>query len=231
MVDTGNARRELAQDVLIAQLAALGFRVVRDNCDAACVFDQRLPALDYDITMYTSAARADPAYLTPRFTCEEIPSAESGFVGDNVQGWCNEQASDALHVADRTLDPAARAAVVQDAVRAMAADHVLLPLAAFPAVGAWRPDRLGGPVAGELANDRAFDNVEAWEDLDGDGQLVIGAEQWPSCLNPVTACADASWYRWTVADLTLPAVWRTTADGGFEITDLVADDPTVDMAG
>ncbi len=231
MVDSGNGRRELAQQALIAQLATLGFRVVADNCDAACVFDQRLPALDYDIAMYTSTARADPAYLTPRFTCEQVPSAESGFVGANVQGWCNTEASDALHRADRTLDPAARATLVQEVVRAMAADHVLLPLATFPTVGAWRPDRVGGPVAAELGNERAFDNVAAWEDVDGDGQVVIGAEQWPACLNPVTECGDAWWYRWAVADLTLPAVWRTTAGGGFEPTDLVVDEPIVTVDG
>ena len=63
----------------------------------------------------------------------------------------------------------------------MAADHVLLPLAAFPTVGAWRD---GPPRADRSApswrTTGAFDNLEEWTDLDGDGQIVIGAEQWPA---------------------------------------------------
>jgi hypothetical protein len=57
---------------------------------------------------------------------------------------------------------------------------------------------VGGPVGGETANYRAFSNFSQWEDTDGDGQIVIGAEQWPGCLNPITECANSSWYVWTV---------------------------------
>ncbi len=70
-----------------------------------------------------------------------------------------------------------------------------------------RPDRQD-----DSANYRAFDNFDEWEDLDGDGQIIIGAEQWPECLNPITECANSSWYVWTVAFPILPAVWDTTND-------------------
>ena len=60
------------------------------------------------------------------------------------------------------------------------------------------------------ANYQAFQNIHAWEDIDGDGQIVIGAEQWPECLNPITECANSSWYVWTSAFKVLPAVWDTT---------------------
>ena len=66
------------------------------------------------------------------------------------------------------------------------------------------------------------------EDLDGDGQIVIGAEQWPPCLNPVT-CANSLWSLWTGALPFLPAIWDTTADQDYEITNLVTAEPTVEL--
>ena len=60
MVNTPNPRREDTQALLIPELQAAGFNVVPDNCDAACVFQQRLPALDYDLAMYINTAQPDP---------------------------------------------------------------------------------------------------------------------------------------------------------------------------
>ena len=80
----------------------------------------------------------------------------------------------------------------------------MLPLFQFPNIAAWRTDQLGGPVDAEAGNYRAFSNIDEWEDVDGDGQIIIGAEQWPECLNPVTECANSSWYVWTTAFQVLP---------------------------
>ncbi len=231
VVDEGNATRERAQALLIPRLADAGFRVVADNCAAACVFDQRLPSLDYDIAMYTATAAADPSYLTRWFSCEEVPGPEFGLDGENLQGWCDEAASDVLHRADVTLDPAGRRALVASAIAATASDHVLLPLAQQPAVAAWRPDRVGGAIDAGLSADQGLGDLSTWTDLDGDGQLVVGAEQWPLCPNPVTTCADSSWYRWAVGAQTLPSVWRVDPTGAFVPTELVAAEPQVVAAG
>ena len=48
MINTGNTRRENTQAYLIPLMQAAGFNVVADNCEAECVFQQRLPAMDYD---------------------------------------------------------------------------------------------------------------------------------------------------------------------------------------
>ena len=42
--------------------------------------------------MYISTAPPDPSYLTPIFTCDQIPTEENNFQGQNQQGWCNEEA-------------------------------------------------------------------------------------------------------------------------------------------
>ena len=51
----------------------------------------------------------------------------------------------------------------------------------------------------------------------GGGDILIGAEQWPDCLNPVTECANSSWEFWTTNVPVLPGVFDTTADGNYEV--------------
>jgi peptide/nickel transport system substrate-binding protein len=229
IINTGNVRRENTQAYLIPLLREAGFNVIADNCDAACYFQQRLPALDYDLAMYISTAPPDPAYLTSSFTCAQIPNEANGQQGQNSTGWCNEDASAALEEADITVDEAARAELVKSALTAMAGDYVMMPLFQFPKAGFWRTDKVGGPVDGDLNNYTAFINFDEWEDVDGDGQIIIGAEQWPECLNPVTECANSSWMVWTTSFPILPGVWATTNDGLLEITDLVTEEPVVEV--
>ena len=229
VINTGNTRRENTQAYLIPLLQEAGFNVVPDNCDAACYFQQKLPALDYDMAMYISTAPPDPGYLTASFTCGQIPSDENQQQGQNTTGWCNEEASAMIEEADITVDETERATLIKDALTLMAGDYVMLPLFQFPKAGFWRTDKVAGPVGDELNNYTAFINFDQWEDVDGDGQIIIGAEQWPECLNPVTECANSSWMVWTTVFPILPGVWSTTNDGTYEITNLVSGDPVVEV--
>ena len=63
----------------------------------------------------------------------------------------------------------------------MAEDAVLLPFFQFPTSLRGEPTR-SAAVDQDAANYQAFQNIWAWEDINGDGQIVIGAEQWPECL-------------------------------------------------
>ena len=45
----------------------------------------------------------------------------------------------------------------------------------------------------------------------------------------MTECANSSWYVWTVTFPFLPAIWDTTNDQTFEITNLVTEEPTVEI--
>jgi hypothetical protein len=214
---------------LIPLLQAAGFDVRADNCDAACYFQKRLPALDYDLAMYISTAPPDPAYLTSAFACDLIPTEANGNIGQNYSGECNAEMSDLLHAADIEVDAAARAEKVKSALKLMAADHMLLPLFQFPKSGFWRTDKVGGPVDAELNNYQAFKNFDQWTDVDGDGQIVIGAEQWPECLNPITECANSSWMVWTTAFPVSPGAYTTTNDGQYVVTNLLTGDATVEV--
>ena len=229
MVNAGNSRRENTQAYLIPLLQAAGFNVVADNCEAECVFQQRLPSLDYDLGMYISTAPPDPAYLTASFTCDQIPTEENDFAGQNSQGWCNEEATAALYEADATIDLDARAELIKGAIAKMREDWVLLPTFQFPKSGLYRTDKVGGPVEGDLNNYSAFLNFNEWTDVDGDGQIVIGAEQWPGCLNPITECANSSWYVWTIAFPLMMGVYDTTNDGDYALTPMMASEPVVEV--
>jgi hypothetical protein len=64
-----------------------------------------------------------------------------------------------------------------------------------------------------LRNYTSFINNHLWTDLNGDGKVVLGAEQWPACLNPVTECANSSWMVWTTINQIMPGAFATTNDG------------------
>ncbi|MEQ1701020.1 MAG: ABC transporter substrate-binding protein [Ilumatobacteraceae bacterium] len=214
MVNTGNTRRESTQEFLIPLLASAGFKVKADNCEALpCVFETRLPALDYDMAMYINTVAPDPAYIRT-WGCDQIPTEENDFQGQNSNGWCNEEATDLLIAADAELDEAKRAEEVKAAIALMAEDHIMLPLLQFPNVGAYRTDRLDAVSVKEIANYRAINNWYEWTDVDGDGQVIVGAEQFPAadCANPITECANSSWYVWLISFPVLPSMYDTTAD-------------------
>jgi peptide/nickel transport system substrate-binding protein len=229
-VSAPNPRREGTQEYLIPLLAQAGFNAIADNCEATpCFFQNRLPALQYDFTMYISTVAPDPAYITSSFTCAQVPGPENDNQGQNNVGWCNEEASALLEQADAELDEATRAELVQGAIALMLEDSVLLPLLQFPNVGAYRTDRVEG-TQNNLANYWAFKDWYNFVDVDGDGQVVIGAEQYitPDCTNPVTECANSSWFQWTAGFPNFPGLYDTTNEQTFEPGEFLAGEAVVE---
>ncbi len=227
VINTGNVRRESTQAYLIPLLKKAGFNVVAYNCDAECYFQKRLPGMDYDLAMYISTAPPDPAYLVPGFSGDQVPTEANNQTGQNFQGWVNDTATEALKKSDTEIDETKRAELIKTAIVEMDKDHIMVPLFQFPKSGAYRTDRVDN-LEGELNNYAAFNDTYQWKDLDGDGQIVIGAEQWPGCLNPVTECANSSWYVWTVANVLMPGAFRTTNDGKYVVTELLKSEPKVE---
>lgn len=230
MVNTGNTRRESTQEFLIPKLAEAGFSVRADNCEALpCVFETRLPSLDYDMAMYINTVAPDPAYLRT-WGCDQVPTEENDFQGQNSNGWCNEEGTQLLIDADAELDPDARAELVKQAIALMAEDHIMLPLLQFPNIGAYRTDRLDAVSVDEIANYRAINNWYEWNDVDGDGQVIIGAEQFPdaACANPITECSNSSWYVWLISFPVLPGMYDTTADQEIVPSEFLAGDAVVE---
>jgi peptide/nickel transport system substrate-binding protein len=228
VINTGNTRRESTQAYLIPLLQKAGFNVVAYNCDAECYFQKRLPGMDYDLAMYISTAPPDPSYLVGGFAGDQVPTEANNQQGGNFQGWVNDTATKALHDSDKETDPAKRAELIKSAIVEMDKDYIIVPLFQFPKSGAYRTDRVDN-VEGELNNNAAFNDTYQWKDLDGDGQIVIGAEQWPGCLNPITECASSSWYVWTVAQVLMPGAYRTTNDAKYVPTELLKGEAKVEI--
>ncbi len=226
IINSGNTRRESTQALMIPELQKAGFNIKADNCDAACYFQQRLPALKYDMAMYINTASPDPT-VTGIMACSQVPGPDNNNQGQNSSGWCNEDASKLMTQSDQTVDETKRADLIHQIAKALADDAVMLPLYQFPNIAAWRTDQVGGPVDKDAANYQAFQNINEWTDSNGDGQIVVGAEQWPECLNPITECANSSWYEWTTGFKVLPTVWATTSQGTYEATQLVTGEPDI----
>jgi peptide/nickel transport system substrate-binding protein len=63
------------------------------------------------------------------------------------------------------------------------------------------------------------------------GSIVIGAEQWPQCLSPVTSCASASWLSWTAHQYVMPRLMEVDTKGNYVASDLLVEAPTEDNGG
>jgi peptide/nickel transport system substrate-binding protein len=63
------------------------------------------------------------------------------------------------------------------------------------------------------------------------GSIVIGAEQWPECLNPITSCAQASWLPWTAWEYVMPRLMEVDTKGNYVASDLLAETPTAQNGG
>lgn len=63
------------------------------------------------------------------------------------------------------------------------------------------------------------------------GDLVLGAEQWPECLNPITQCSQASWLHWSVLHHVLPKLMEVDPEGNFVPTAVLDGEPELSGEG
>jgi peptide/nickel transport system substrate-binding protein len=63
------------------------------------------------------------------------------------------------------------------------------------------------------------------------GSIVIAAEQWPDCLNPITACANSSWLQWLVPIHVLPRLAELDTTNKFVASPLVTTLPSLANGG
>ncbi len=171
MVNAGNTRRENTQAYLIPLLAQAGFNVVADNCDGRVACSSSVCRASTTTWRCTSPRHRRTRRTSRRsFACDQIPSEENDYQGQNQHGWCNEEATADLHDADVEPDPAAREELDQvgaDGRWRRTTSCCRSSTTRSPA--SWRTDKVGGPLDGDTANYRAFDNFHQWEDVDGDG--------------------------------------------------------------
>ena len=191
MVNTGNTRRESTQEFLIPKLAEAGFNVIADNCEATAVRVPDPPAgarlRPGDVHQHR---RTGPGVPDGSFGLRPDPDRGEQLPGSEHTGWCNEEATDCSHRGRRRRSTRRSAStLVKEAIAMMAdgsrdaADAAVPERRRLPHRQGRRARRTTSPTTGRSTTGRTSRIV------DGDGQVVIGAEQFPTpdCPNPITA--------------------------------------------
>jgi ABC-type transport system substrate-binding protein len=166
--------------VFEADMKACGLRILRFHVPASWWFGDTtgLARRDFELGAFAWVGTADPGGQT-LYACDQIPSPENGWAGQNYMGWCNEAASKAIKLANNTLDRQERIdqyAIVQEE---FAKDMPSLPLFNRAEVLATNPALTGfAPAPGEAY---ASYNVQDWE-IPGKDTIVMGYTQEPASL-------------------------------------------------
>ena len=63
------------------------------------------------------------------------------------------------------------------------------------------------------------------------GKIVLGAEQYPECINVITQCSSASWLYWSATQYVMPRAMQLTLQGTFDKSPLLSEAPTLANGG
>jgi peptide/nickel transport system substrate-binding protein len=148
----GNALRELTFEILQEQLREIGIEVESEFGDAAVVFgNQGLAGGKYDLFLFAWVGNPDPSGSVEIHKCEGT---------QNFQNYCNEEVTDLLEQSDSTVDPAERAALMNEADALMAEDLPILPMYQKPTFFAFT-DRLQNAIDNATQQGPTW-NAEDW---------------------------------------------------------------------
>lgn len=151
--------------------------------------------------------------------------------GSNWMGWANEEATELMKQADQELDPEARAELHRQIEELARQDIASIPLYAKPTYLVWNSARLGPDLDFNAAQGGfSIEMITNWE-LTGNDTLVFGAEQWPECLNPITACYQASWLHWTILLPTMAQFIRLDPENNYIASPLITEMPSLENGG
>jgi peptide/nickel transport system substrate-binding protein len=144
--NTGNTRREAAQQIYQSSAKAAGFQIEIENYDSGPYFGKVCPRGLVHVCDYASGGNPVGSLLSGSFKCDIIPTQENGWAGGNWNHYCNPQADELMDQLDSTIDSAARVEIATQLQEIFREDALSLPLYALPTVMAWRSDTIGGPV-------------------------------------------------------------------------------------
>jgi len=133
---------------------------------------------DYELGAFAWVGQADPTGRT-LYACNQIPTADNNWEGQNGMGWCNEKASNAIILANNTLNRDERIAAYDIVQEEFAKDMVSLPLFQRAEAEAWSLNMEGiDPDPTEYASAGAAN----WKLKDGGDTIVFGLSQEPASL-------------------------------------------------
>jgi ABC-type transport system substrate-binding protein len=157
-----NTRRTTTQQLLQNKVAAAGFAFQIKNYEAGVLFGDILPHGTFTMADFATGGSVDPS-VTSTLACEAIPTSKNAFSGGNWNHWCNQNATNLMHQSDQQIDPQRRLQMLDQIYKLEVQDFISLPLYVLPSVGAWRMDKIGGPIAAYIpSNLGMFWNMNQW---------------------------------------------------------------------
>jgi peptide/nickel transport system substrate-binding protein len=150
----GNALRETLQQVVQQQLQEVGIDIRIENTAAQTFFGQWTVEGNFQMGEWAWLASPDPS-VTTLFSADQIPPD-----GQNYYRYENEQVTEWLNEADRTVDVEQRAELLRQVQEQMAEDLPLIPMFQRPVTYAFVEGLEGPEVNPTLAG--PFWNIEEW---------------------------------------------------------------------
>jgi peptide/nickel transport system substrate-binding protein len=156
---TGNKRRELTEEILIAQLKDAGFEMTVDNAKPADLFGKLLPAGDFQAAVYAQQATFPAPTLSNLFLSTNIPTDANKQTGQNWTRTTIAGLDDLLNASDKELDEAKRITIGKSIDKLIAADATSLPLDPLPNILLWSK-KVTGPADNAVLG--PFANANTW---------------------------------------------------------------------
>jgi ABC-type transport system substrate-binding protein len=178
---TTNAQfRQTWSAVMIQNLTECGVQILPLYAPASWWFGDTtgLSRRDYELGAYAWVGQADPTGQT-LYACNQIPLPDNNWEGQNTMGWCNQRASDAIVLANNTLDREERIRAYHIVQEEFSRDMVSLPLFQRAEAEAW-----GNNLEGLVSDPTEYGSASAanWSLTDGGDTIVVGFSQEPASM-------------------------------------------------
>lgn len=162
------------------QMADCGIRILRFHVPGPWLYGDTtgLARRDFEIAAFAWVGQMDPGGRD-LYACDQIPTSENGWAGQNQFGWCNEAASKGIVKANNTLEKEERIEAYKVVQQEYTKDLPGIPLFNHTETFAYNANLTGfDPKPGE---EYYTDSVEKWE-IPGKDTIVIGFTQEPASL-------------------------------------------------
>ena len=168
-------------------LEGCGFDITRNHIPASYWFGDTtgLARREFELGAFAWVGQADPSGQT-LYACNQIPLPTNNWEGQNYMGWCNQTASDAIVLANNTLDRDGRIAAYDIVEEEFAKDMVSLPLFQRAEAEAWSTNLEGIVVD---PTEYATASAANWTLADGGDTIVIGFSQEPASMHSLVESA------------------------------------------
>ncbi len=160
----GNATRQAVVQIIQENLKEVGIDVVLNFVPATAVLfkngaDGVLSGRTYDLGMYAWVSGSEPS--TALYLCDQIPTPENSYAGQNNTGWCNPEYDVSALASQSATERADRIPLVIEAQKVFNDQLPTLPLYQRVNLGAYRPAVTGLQL--DPTSQVDFWNIETWD--------------------------------------------------------------------